>query len=657
MLNTIGTDMLKRRRLSWWIPSLLAGLALASTALAGPGHDAAEVEAAKHPARTTYRVINLGAGDPIAVAINARGQVAFSLSIDLTSPVHAMFYDGRTIRDIGTLGDAFARITGLNNSGQIAGVSRTLGGNIRSFIWSRTLGMIDMGTVPGANQTWEPVINNHGVMSGYSTGDPLPVSHAFRWTLAAGMEDLGGFLAGADAISYGRAINDDGLVAGNSLQAGPAHHAFAWTRATGLVDIDTLGNRYSDSVAVGARGQVAGNFFVGGGHGRGFIWTRATGMRDIGTAGHDDAWVVGMSSSGRVVGVVTSDGTYQQAMTWTQASGILDLGTLGGNFSNALAANNNGQVVGATAISDTEVRAFVWTAREGMVDLNTRLRHAPAGLTLHVGHAISDNGSIVASSNAGLVLLVPVCGCSSPHSAGPIAASELVKVGTPFDASVSFAGENPAAKHHVTWTWGDKSGERAGNTIAQKGAGNATGSHTYKAPGLYTVTAKVTDLAGNISTVSRKIIAYDSSSGFAGGTGAFISPHMPNKKAHFQGGLATFSFVAPSMTNAKAISERGQLHFNVGGLTFQSRDVKAVQMQGKQAQFEGNGQINGVGNYQFSMAATAAAAADKAAPGQFSLKIWRTDPATGAQKVEYDSAGMMAKTAGRNIVAGTIAIQ
>jgi hypothetical protein len=46
-----------------------------------------------------------------------------------------------------------------------------------------------------------------------------------------------------------------------------------------------------------------------------------------------------------------------------------------------------------------------WTAEEGIVDLNTRLHAPPAGMRVLNALAISDNGSIVALSNTGLVLL------------------------------------------------------------------------------------------------------------------------------------------------------------------------------------------------------------------------------------------------------------
>lgn len=583
--------------------------------------------------------------------INATGQVAFSSAKGSFDLPRSYFYDGKTIHDIGTLGADFARVTGLNNRGEVTGVSQNAAGMVRSFVWSKQRGMIDLGVLPGAVSTWEPAINNLGEITGQSQGDPEPYPRAFRWTLSSGMEDLGGLAGGDDTISYGRAINDNGLIAGTSLTPAYDYHAFAWTRATGMVDIDTLGNGYSDAVGVSAKGLVGGNFFVDGGNTHGFIWSRAHGMRDIGTAGGEGSWIVGMTASGRMTGVITSNTVRQQAMTWTRDSGIVLLGTFGGDTSFAIGANNKGQVVGGAATVNDDWRAFVWSAKDGLVDLNGRLRRAPAGLKLDSAQAVSDNGSILAFSNAGLLLLVPDRGCGCNHSAGPILAPELAKVGAPFDASVSFASEDFSSRHNVIWSWGDGSGERGGNTVARIGGGTATGSHTFMAPGIYTVSARVTDLAGKSVTVSRKIIAVDQAGGFAGGAGSFVSPHVPNKIAPFQGGPARFSFIAPSFAGGKIASQAAQLNFHVGSLSFRSNAMRATGMPG---QFAGTGSINGAGQYKFTMGTEAG---DGKGAGSVSLRIWRRDPKTGADMVVYSSQPQGRQSAQRRLNGGAVTVR
>lgn len=114
--------------------------------------------------------------------------------------------------------------------------------------------------------------------------------------------------------------------------------------------------------------------------------------------------------------------------------------------------------------------------------------------------------------------------------------------------------------------------------------------------------------------------------------------------------MATFSFMAPSIAGA-----RGQLQFNVGALNFRSKELRSVAMAGTHAQYAGSGTINGAGDHQFSMTATAGAATGEGAPGSFSLKIWHTDPATGAQVVDYDSRGAGTSATDRQFFKGMIA--
>jgi probable HAF family extracellular repeat protein len=211
-------------------------------------------------------------------------------------------------------------------------------------------------------------------------------------------------------ITDGRAINAAGTVAGNGYTADLAPQAFVWSRKTGLVDLGTLGGTGSEAVAVGDHGQVAGNAALPDSSNRAFIWTHRGGMQDLGTSGGVESLARAMSGNGHLVGITkhpTENGTASRGFSWTRATGMVSIGTLGGAESTALGVNNKGQVVGWSYTHDGQVHAMVWTAKEGVVDLNTRLRDAPPGLVLYTASAISDNGAILAKSNAGLLLLKP----------------------------------------------------------------------------------------------------------------------------------------------------------------------------------------------------------------------------------------------------------
>lgn len=627
---------------------LAPGLIGAASAQGAPGQVDGKKPHHPAPAKTTYRVINLAAGEVISASINASGQVAYSLTTDIfNEPINAYFYNGSSSQNIGSLTGPgnFARATGLTNSGQVAGVSLNAADDIRTFTWNAADGMTDIGTLPGADEALEPVINNKGVITAIAHNTATSFNRAFRWSALGGITDLGVLAPGPVESSYPRAINDAGIIVGDSWAFGNDYHAFLWTFGTGMIDIHTNASNDSTPVGISAFGQVAGNYHVDGELWRGYVWTFGSGMVDIAPPAVRTE-TFSMTSGGRITGQIGDPFIGSRAMTWTQGGGLVDLGTLGGTISSARGANNKGQVVGGAQTGAGPVHAYVWTAKEGMVDLNTRLKHAPPGLVLEAALGIAENGYIVAVSNTGLVLLKPVskspCGC--PHSVGPVVASEMVAVGAPLTASVGVAGERQAARYGITWHWGDGNATRTASTPAASGAASAGATHSYTRPGIYTVTAKVVDGNGASVDVSRQVVAYQPGKGMAAGAGAFISPLAASKAPLRHTGKARFLFIAPAVgaqpASAAAFSPAapGSLHFDAGDLDFVSKDLRRVAAQGAQSRFEGSGTLNGKGGYRFALAATASNAAG-GEPGRIKLRIWHLDRATGKEVVAYDNSG------------------
>jgi probable HAF family extracellular repeat protein len=578
--------------------------------------DAADSTAAGK--RTSYRVVNLGSSLLATLPdINARGQVAFSLQTG--SGAAGYFYNGASLQNIGSLGGGEVLANDLNDAGQIAGLSTNGLGAQRAFVWSAAAGMLDLGVVPGASESSAAAINNRGVVVGTSVGVPFQPPHAFRWSLATGIEDLGTFTPSLAGGSFAAALNDAGLIAGSSDTETGERQAFAWTRSGGLVNIDTLHSYDALVVAVGARGEVAGNRIASLDNFayHPFLWTQATGMVDLGTAGGTEAFVLAMSPHLHIAGLINLADGNQNAMSWTRATGIRNIGTLGGAMSRAIDVNDKGQIVGYAQNRAGDSRAFVWTAKQGMQDLNKSLRHAPPGLVLDDAISINDNGAIVASSNAGLVLLRPDTGCSCGHALGPVVAPSLVKTGVPLQAAVSFVDEDKVGTRGVSWSWGDGSAAQAGTVRESGGAGKAIAGHSFAAPGIYTVTATVLDRNGASQAVSRQVVVTGPSGGTVAGTGAVMSPRGALGKMPSYAGKANFSLIAPLGAGAAAF------HFDLPGLNFRSRDLRLLGRQGAQHVFVGSGTIGGksggAGGYRFRLSTTAAAAGS--GPGRFALKI------------------------------------
>ena len=267
----------------------------------------------------------------------------------------------------------------------------------------------------------------------------------------------------------------------------------------------------------------------------------------------------------------------------------------------------------------------------------SRLRQAPAGLVLRNASAISDDGYIVAESNAGMVLLVPDSCPALTYSSGPIVATSLVPVGRSFESSVSTANEDKTASHNVLWNWGDGSGDQQGSARVRDGIGAASAHHVYTAPAVYTVRAKVADRSGKGATVSRTIVAYEPAPGVAAGSGWFISPRGAHKAADSLLDRVEFSFLLPAGASAAAGKAAPRLDVNGTGLHFSSDDMR-VANRSAAGGFEGSGKLNGKAGYRFSLN-TAAGTGAAGGPGRFGLKIWHTDPASAAAIVDYDNQG------------------
>ena len=455
-----------------------------------------------------YRVINLGPGTIAAYPhINASGQVAFSmLGAGRTA---GFFYDGTIVKNIGSLGGANVYVGGLNDAGQVAGTSLNGHGFENAFVWSAGGGMLGIRGAAGG-RSYGLAINRRGVVTGSFSHTPDDAARPFRWSAASGMEDLG-LAPGLPWPSAGRVLNDGGLIAGVATIDDEQTHAFAWTRSGGTLAIDTLGSVESAPVAVGAGGEVAGNrlaSFDDGGD-RPFLWTRAGGMVDLGTGRGTTAWVNAMTPGLHIAGGIGYADGRQRAMSWTRAGGMRELGTLGGRTSVARDVNARGQVVGFAEDRAGAMRAFVWSASGGMLDLNRALHRTPPGLVLEQALSINDSGIIVANSNAGLVLLKPGGGHAGEHHGGhvlgPVLAPASVTVGARLDARVGFLDGDGTGTRSVNWSWGDGSARQAGKLRESGGAGTASASHGYAAPGVYELVVTVVDRDGRSTAVSHRV--------------------------------------------------------------------------------------------------------------------------------------------------------
>lgn len=111
-------------------------------------------------------------------AVGASGACAAFNPITLVSlqPLHALLWDTGTVTDLGSLGGTGhgqgISASAINNQGQVVGVSDLAGDKaFHAFLWTRTTGMQDLGTLPGDIASLAIGINDSGDIVGASLDD------------------------------------------------------------------------------------------------------------------------------------------------------------------------------------------------------------------------------------------------------------------------------------------------------------------------------------------------------------------------------------------------------------------------------------------------------------------------------------------------------
>jgi probable HAF family extracellular repeat protein len=259
-----------------------------------------------------------------------------------------------------------ATLDGINDHGVVAG-SNTAG---HAALWDARAHLLrDLGLLPGSYNSQALAIDKHGNVAGVSRAplDGPYQAHAFRWTAARGMVDLG-TLGGT--FSSALAMNDRGLVVGYSTPVGDQHNrAFAWSSTRGIRNLGVLSGM-TDSVAtdVNTAGQVTG-YTYGHGQVRAFRWSPRAGMIDLGSLGGQDTQAWEINDHGAVVGTSTTAIGAQHVFRWTAHGGMIDLGTMGLSI-NVRGLTETGVIAGFRQVNaDGLMRAFLYTPEMGFQDL------------------------------------------------------------------------------------------------------------------------------------------------------------------------------------------------------------------------------------------------------------------------------------------------
>jgi probable HAF family extracellular repeat protein len=355
-----------------------------------------------------------GGGSSLSTWITDNGLMARFSENGETDPLYpglpqlraVLWQDGK-IKDLGTLEGGYqSEANAVNSSGQVVGAS--------------------LNTIPDSNSMQPATFNLWYQLQppyGYQT-------RAFVWSKEDGMLDLG-TLGGADAQAL--LINERGQILGHSYIGSTqspscnyplATDSFLWDNEKGMVDLGTLGGTCTLGFDLNQKGQVVGVSNLEGDQvSHAFLWSNGV-LNDLGgSLGGSFTGTSALNERGEAAGFATlSDNVTFHAVLWRRVGHMTDLGVLGNDqCSYATGINTREEVVG-TSISvcnsdNANFRAFLWQHGSMMTDLNALI---PSGSPLYLQfvETINDRGEIAgtgvdASGNEHAFLLVP-CANNSP---------------------------------------------------------------------------------------------------------------------------------------------------------------------------------------------------------------------------------------------------
>ena len=156
----------------------------------------------------------------------------------------------------------------------------------------------------------------------------------------------------------------------------------------------------------------------------------------------------------------------------------------------------------------------------------------------------------------------------------------------------SFTDPGTGDTHTCAASWDDGTSS-AGVVVEANGSGTCTATHTYTAPGVYTISMTVTDDDGASDTEQWLVVVYDPNGGFVTGGGWINSPAGAYRPDPTLTGKANFGFVSKYKKGATVPEGQTEFQFQAGNLNFQSSCYQWLVVAGSKAQYKGTGTING----------------------------------------------------------------
>ncbi len=293
----------------------------------------------------------------------------------------------------------------------------------------------------------------------------------------------------------------------------------------------------------------------------------------------------------------------------------------------------------AIPISFTDTVGTSWTTQVDFGDFSQDDSETIASPQITVHHIYQAPGSytfkITVMNNTGALSseTIPI----QVHNVSPTVSTislpqDLILLGSSISASVLFSDPGLEDKHTAFWDWGD--GSTSQGTIMQNSVnGTATGTHSYRKSGIYTVSVTITDNYGAATTSTFHYLAVsDSKNSEVVAVGTVQSPPGALQTNRALSGPLSFGvFVSMALPTTGSL----EMSFPLGDMQFQATSISISTLHGNSATIQGTGVVNHIGNYGFLLSLSGSTSISQS--NMISLKIW--DITNNA--VLYDSQNLV----------------